>query len=251
MVWCAIWIPPFGPWCHFPRSPGVLSAASSWLRLSSGTALTKGNLPHPRLPVFLRDNCHLMSGQKWYKAQHPCLNMAVPAPDLPVGSSETPVATPSHTTSPSAQSSSPNSLTGMALKNSHQWALSMQTDISDSLSQRTEPKTHLHFLWSPLHILLQVSYRERRSQRWLHSNGTRQIPGWITFHKLTKQVCSERVSKASQLLTVNSLYGVWIKLALASTQAQRQVYWLPGLWNPWSTLPSQSWECSAVVKPGL
>lgn len=111
MVWCAVWIPSFGPWCHFPRSPGVLSAASSWLRLSSGTALTKGTLPHPRLPVFLRDNCHLMSGQKWNKAQHPCLNMAIPAPDLLVGSSETPVATPSHTTSPSAQSSSPHSLT--------------------------------------------------------------------------------------------------------------------------------------------
>lgn len=102
MVWCAIWIPPFGPWCHFPQSPGMLSAASSWLRLSSGTALTKGTLPHPRFPVFLGDNWHLMSGQKWYIVQHPCLNMAIPSPGLLVGSSETLVATTTHSTSPSA-----------------------------------------------------------------------------------------------------------------------------------------------------
>ena len=48
---------PPGPWLL-----AVLSAGSSWLRVSSGVTLAQRRLPCPRLPAFLRDNPHLMPG---------------------------------------------------------------------------------------------------------------------------------------------------------------------------------------------
>lgn len=215
MVWCAIWIPPFGPWCHFPRSPGVLSAASSWLRLSQ-------ELPWPRKLASPKVTC-LPQGQLpsnvWTEViQSPASlpQYGRPAPDLPVGSSETPVATPSHTTSLLPNPPPPTPLRA--------W-------LSRTLTNEPSPCKLIFLTLFLRELSLRLTYisyglHSTFCSRWAIERGgakddyTVMAPGRSlggSLYKLTKQVCSERVSKASQLLTVNSLYGVWIKeLALKS-----------------------------------
>lgn len=131
-------------------------------------------------------------------------------------------------------------------------------------SQELSPMSPLHANWylTPLSQrtasrLTYISYGLHSTfcSRWAIERGgakddyTVMAPGRSLGGSLfinSKQVCSERVSKASQLLTVNSLYGV-NKAGTGINSSSKTGVLTSWLWNPWSTLPSQSWECPAVV----
>ena len=126
-AWQMLFVP--SRFLHQPPTPWSLAAGSIVCWKFMAESLLRSH-PGPKEAALPKVTC-LPQGQPtsnaWttsgYKAQHSHSNLGAifqflkghPAPDLPVGSSETPTATSSQFNSPSAQIACFHSLTGVAL----------------------------------------------------------------------------------------------------------------------------------------